>query len=460
MTISPQSYAAYQLLHDGILALGRAEQVGIRVDVPYIERTQTELTARIASIRDEFKDTPFYREWQKASDKDDVNIDSHVQLRDFLYDVKQYTPTKLTAKGSGSTDKESLKQLNIPELNRLLETKKLKKLWDVLNDFYNEQVNGVIHPFFSLNNVISYRSSSDSPNFQNIPIRDEESMNICRNALYPRPGHQLLEVDYSGLEVHIAACYHQDRTMLKYINNPESDMHRDMAIQIFKLDAYDDHKHKTLRKAAKNGFVFPQFYGDYYVNCAKNLACNWGQLPQGRWQEGQGILLGDIPLADHMIAVGFRNLKQFTAHIERIERDFWDNRFKQYARWKRRWWETYQRTGYIDLYTGFRCQGVMRRNDCVNYPVQGAAFHCLLWSFIQLDRIMREEQWKTRLIGQIHDAIVLDVHPDELEYVTKVIHRVTCDDLPRAWDWIIVPLEIEMDVCPVDGSWAQKSKLK
>lgn len=454
--INPRTYDAYRLLHDGILALARAEQQGIRVDTDYVDRKQHHLLRKIERIRTKFKESPFYQEWQ-ASVKGEINIDSHVQLSNYLYKIKKIPPQKLTAKGSGSTDKEALAQLDIPELTTLLETKKYKKLYDVLNDFKTEQVNGIIHPFFSLNNVVSFRSSSDSPNFQNIPKRDEESMLICRKALFPRPGHQLLEIDYSGLEVRIAACYHKDPTMLRYINDPNSDMHTDMTLQIFKLDAFDKTKHSSLRSAVKNGFVFPQFYGDYYVNCAKSMACNWGGLPQGGWKTHQGIEIDTaFTLGAHLISKGINSLDKFTRHVERIERDFWNVRFPDYADWKDRWWKTYQKHGHIDLFTGFRCYGPMGRNDCINYPVQGAAFHCLLWSFIRLDQIMREENWKTKLIGQIHDAIVLDVHPDELDYVAQVVHRVTCDDLPKAWSWIVVPLEVDMEVCSVDGSWADK----
>ena len=61
-------------------------------------------------------------------------------------------------------------------------------------------------------------------------------MNMCRKALFPRPGHQLLEADFSGLEVRIAACYHKDKTMVKYITDPTTDMHGDMAKQIFMID--------------------------------------------------------------------------------------------------------------------------------------------------------------------------------------------------------------------------------
>ena len=141
-----------------------------------------------------------------------------------------------------------------------------------------------------------------------------------------------------------------------------------------------------------------------------------------------------------------------------IEKDFWGNRFAGYAKWKERWWKEYKKKGYVELYTGFQCSGVMSKNDTLNYPVQGAAFHCLLWSFIKLDKIIRKKGWNTRLVGQIHDSIILDVDPAELEDVVKTAYRVTCKDLPKAWDWIIVPLDIEIELAPVDCSWAEKEK--
>ncbi|HDY87133.1 MAG TPA: hypothetical protein ENH82_03335 [bacterium] len=460
MAINPKSIQAYKLMHDGTLALARAERQGIRVDVNYAESKKLHLTRKIDRLQTKLEQTKFYRHWTHHS-KSKPNINSNLQLAHFLYNVKNLEPAKLTESGKGSTDDESLKLLNIPELNIILEIKKLRKVRDTyLSAFIREQVNGYIHTSFNLHLVKSYRSSSDRPNFQNIPRRDEEAMQTCRKALYPRPGHQLLEVDYSGLEVRIAACYHQDPNMLKYINNPASDMHGDMAKQIFKLPKLDKSisEHKVLRDAAKNGFVFPEFYGDYYKNCAESMACNWGELPQSRWKEGQGIKMPEGYLSDHLIAKGIKSYKQFESHIQDIETDFWENRFPDYARWKKRWWAMYQKYGYIDMKTGFRCIDLLSRNDAINRPVQGAAFHCLLWSFIEIDRIMIEERWDSKLIGQIHDSVVLDVNPSELHHVAKTVRRVTCEDLPKAWKWIITPLSVDMELAPVDGSWADKEE--
>ena len=457
MTINPRTIEAYKLLHDGTLALARAERQGIRVDLDYVNEKKEYLIKKMNRFEQKFRSSDFHKHWKSSVKSKTPNINSDSQLANFLYNIKKLTPYKTTKSGQGSTDEESLKQLNIPELNLLLKKKKLKGILDKLEGFEKEATNGYMHPFFNLNTVITYRSSSDSPNFQNIHKRDKEANKICRGALFPRPGHQLFSADFSGIEVRIAACYHQDSNMINYIKDPTSDMHGDMAKQIFIIDDFNKKIHSQLRQAAKNGFVFPQFYGDYYKNNAIGICNDWIKLPQSRWKKGMGIELDSHCISDHLISKGIASFDKFVNHIKEIEYDFWNNRFFEYQKWKTRWWESYKKYGYIDMKTGFRCSGGMSRNDCVNYPIQGTAFHCLLWCFIELDRISMQENWDTKLIGQIHDDIVMDVNPDELEHVTKTIKRVTCEDLPKHWDWINIPLDIEMELCPIDGSWADKS---
>jgi DNA polymerase I len=459
--VTPGSKMGYRLWHDGILAFARAERQGMRIDVEYCHGKQEFLTRKIARMQKKFEQTEMYDLWYKLYGLK-TNTASDWQLSKVLYGEMGVKIGKETASGKGSTDFETLSELDIPALSYLIDVRKLKKLRDTyLASFVREQVDGFIHPFFNLHTVLTFRSSSDRPNFQNIPKRDTEAMKICRNAIYPRKGHQLLEVDFGALEVSIAACYHKDPAMVKYLTS-ESDMHGDMAEQIFKLDKYDKKQpeHKYLRGATKNGFVFPQFYGDYFLNNAIGLA-RWVELRQATWKPGQGIPMpGGITISDHLISKGIKSFKQFVDHLEDIQNDFWGNRFGVYGKWKKTWMRKYQKRGYFDLLTGFRCSGVMRKNEVINYPVQGAAFHCLLWSFIELDRISIEEKWDTKLIGQIHDAVLLDVHPDELNHVAKVLKRVTCVDLPKAWSWITVPLSVSADICGVDEPWSNIDEYK
>lgn len=461
MLLHPLTMEAHKLLHDGAIAFGQAERAGMRIDVEYCQRKKEFLTKKIKYLQAKLDDTKFIRHW-KHYFGGKFNMYSNPQLSKFLYDVRKITPTRLTFTGKGSTDDQALMELNIPELNAILEIRKITKIRDTyLEAFIREQVDGLMHPFFNLHLVRTYRSSSDHPNFQNIPKRDEEAMRICRRAIIPRPGFQLLEADYSGIEVRISACYHKDSTMLDYISDPKSDMHLDMAKQIFILETLrKSDPGYVLRNGAKNGWVFPQFYGDYYKNCANYLACEWGKLTQGKWHPGEGIkLTEDTFLSDHLINNKIRSFGEFVDHLEKIEKHFWGTRFREYQKWKDDLWEKYQRCGYVDLFTGFRCGGVMSKNDVTNYPIQGAAFHCLLKAFIEVARIAIKEKWRSKLIGQIHDAMVVDTHPSERNHVIETIRRESCITLPERWKWIITPLEVDVDICDIDAPWSEKHSL-
>lgn len=456
-------YSAYDLLHRGVLALARAERQGIRVDLDLARRRHLKLTNQIDDLEESFRKTKFCRHWEHTK-KGSLNIGSDSQLKTFLYDVKKLTPPKSTPSGAGATDEASLKALDIPELDDLLRIRKLKKLRDVyLNAFLTEQVDGYIHPVYNLHLAKTYRSSCDSPNFQNIPIRDQEARRIIRTCLYPRPGHQLLEIDYSGIEVAIAACLHKDPTMLEYVKTDPSAMHTDVAKQIFffgKEFDKDVEPYKTIRGAAKNAFVFPQFYGDYFGNNALDLS-DWVEIPvKGRYKTGQGMdLRNGITMGEHLINNGIKTAENFIDHLQDIEHDFWNERFPVYSNWKRKWWRKYQKQGWFETPTGFRCSGVMSRKDVINYPVQGPAFHCLLWSFIELDRIFIERGYKSRIIGQIHDSIIFDIYPPELHDVIVIAKEVTQERLLNYWNWIIVPLSIEAELCEVDQSWYYKKPI-
>ena len=322
-----------------------------------------------------------------------------------------------------------------------------KELYDICTDKY--------HNFFA--NEICVHNSTSNPNLANIPKRDEESKKICRKALFARHGNRLLEVDFSGIEVNISACYHQDPQFIHDIT--VGDMHRDEAIEIFFIKNFDKSKHKQhkrLRDATKNSFVFPQFYGDYYINNAIGL-CSWVELPKGKWKGSEGIIMPDgDPIASHLIKNKIKSYEAFENHLKKIEEDFWKRRFKVYNKWRIKWVQAYQKKGYFDMLTGFRCQGVMTKNEVTNYPIQGAAFHCLLWSFIKVDEIQQKEKWNSKLINQIYDAMILDVNPKETEKVSKTIYDITTHDLQKEWPWIIVPLKVEADITDIDGSWADK----
>ena len=456
MKIKTSTLDAYKLFHDGVQALARAERQGIRVDVDYCRRKKKQLTRQIEFHQKQLEETAFFKRWRHIYGPK-TNVHSNHQLSNLLYKHMKLKSSKTTDNGQGSTDEDALRHLGIPELETVLQIRRLTKVRDTyLGSFIREtNADGFMRPSFNLHLVRTFRSSSSDPNFQNIPKRDKESMKICRQAFKPRPGHLLVEADFSSLEVMLSACYHKDPVMMKYLNDPEADLHGDMAKQIFVMKDFDKSipSHNILRQATKNGFVFPQFYGDYFANNARSL-CEWVKLPQRKWKTTDGIEIAEgLTIGQHFHNQGIKSFDAFVDHMKHIENDFWNNRFKVYGRWKTKWVDAYRKTGALKMFTGFTCSGQSRKNEIINYPVQGSAFHCLLWSFIALDKVLQEGEWRTKLIGQIHDSIVMDVHPDELPKIKDILDRIVQKDLPKAWPWIIVPLDIEVEAYEVDGAW-------
>jgi DNA polymerase I-like protein with 3'-5' exonuclease and polymerase domains len=450
---------AYRLFHEGALALARAERQGIRIDVDYCNRKKKQLTRRIQHYQRNLEESELYTLWVSTF-KGRTKISSNNQLSKILYGKMKIKPEKTTETGQGSTDEEALRRLGMPELDLILQIRKLDKIRGTyLDAFAREQTDGYIHPFYNLHNVRTYRSSSADPNFQNIPKRDKEAMKICRRAILPRPGNMLIEADFSSLEVNISECYHKDPVMMEYLLNKKSDMHLDMAKQIFLFDEMDKKipSHAILRQAAKNGFVFPQFYGDYYGNNAISL-CDWVKIPpKGKWPEGIGIELPDgSHISDHLRNQGIKSFNAFTEHLKEVENDFWNRRFKVYGQWRKSSIAKYRKLGYLKLHTGFICSGIMRNNEIVNYPIQGSAFHCLLFTLIELDKIAQKEKWKSKIIGQIHDSILMDANPAELGRINESLQYIVKETLPKAWKWIIVPLEIEVETYGVDRPWIKE----
>jgi len=453
MQVNPNTQQAYQLLHNGTLAFSRAELNGLRIDMEYCESKKAFLTRKINKLEKDFKVTKFHTDWIKSINKK-LNIYSNKQLGDYLYKVKGLKIVGFTKSGGAATDEEALSRFNIPEVNILIKIRKLKKIRDTyLEAFTREQVGGFLHPNFNLHLVLSYRSSSDKPNFQNNPKRDKEAKKIIRRSLFAREGHLLLEADYSSVEFRVAGCYYNDPTMLKYIRN-NTDIHGDIAARVFLINNFNKKEHGYFRSAAKNGFVFPELYGSWYKRCAINLACEWGGLLEKEtWRKGQGKLIDGIPLADHFRAHKITNIQKYTEHIRTVEEYFWQDVFNTGKTYQSKLWRAYQKNGFIDSKTGFRYNGQMSLNQVLNYPIQGAAFHCLLWSFIEMDKQLRLLNMDTRIVGQIHDAIIFDVHPDELKDLKVLIEKVTCHNLLEAFPWINVPLEIEIEQGQVDESW-------
>jgi len=383
---------AYALFHRTIPLFTRMSLRGMKVDIDKLDEIEAGVKTELAVLRPDanLECLESYRakygtEWQSTSSKARQRL---------FFDVLGLTPLKTTASGTDlsksmhcSTDAETvtslIKQLpdGSPEqtlLKAIKDKAHLDKLKGYVSGVRGLIDQGAIHPAFLLHVVTSYRSSSSDPNFQNFPIRVPR-MAVLRKAFVPSYDW-LLEMDFSGAEVRGYAINTGDKTLISHIRN-NVDYHKHYAALLYEVP--EEEINKEMRYKGKNGFVFPEFYGDVADNIAR-INPQWKKV-----------------------------------RIREVESIFW-NDLSDVKKWQNDTWELYRKNGYIQYLTGFRARmskkgGLLSYNACCNFPNQGLAFHRLLECLLKLEAGMRAAKMKSQIIGQIHDSIVIDVVNEELD---------------------------------------------
>ena len=441
---------AYDFFHKSAITFSKIERRGIHVDGDYLlsqsnQKNDGELDLQVNELTETLlhgKDAELFK--KKTGKK--LDLDSTQDLAVLFYDILKYPPIK-TDKGNPSVDKFALEKIRLPFVKDLLRLRKVQKTRDYILLFLRETYEGVMHPFFNLHLVKTFRSSSSDPNFQNVPKRDQEARMVTRRAIKPSPGRQLVASDFSGVEVGISCCYHKDPNMITYVNDETTDMHRDSAGDIFKLP--NNEVQKWIRFHAKNGWVFPLFYGSWYGECSKNL-----------WEISKNLTtVSGKPLREHLRDNKIISFQAFETHCRKAENIFWNDRFPVYKKWKEEICKQYVKYGFIETYLGFEFLGYMTRNECTNYPIQGTAFHCLLWTLINIELKALQYNWQSELIGQIHDEMINDTEPEELDLVVSTIDQVGTKDIKAEFPWINVNLKIEHEASPIDGNWYELEEI-
>lgn len=460
MKVAATAKDAYRLMMEGTATLCDIEQNGIRIDVEYCREQWDILTDRIRDLKKKIKADKEVKSWKRwAGNK--FKISSNSQLGQHLFEHMGLQPAGATAKGKAAVDEAALSAMGIDFVNDILTLRKLTKSRDTyLAQFLREEVDGFIHPSFNLHLVQTYRSSSDKPNFQNIPRRNEEMRNIIRRAIIPRGRKRMIiEIDYGAMEVRIIACYTEDPLLCQYIID-DNDMHRDVGAWDFRLPTRE--VTKGIRDIAKNGGTFPRFYGSWW----KSIAGNY----RSRIDAEDPKTASGKHLADHIKSFEkeFRKSARNDPRapesvlewmVKEGEKKFW-KQFQASRDWQEQWQEEYQRHGFFRMKTGHICSGIMSRNQLYNYPIQGTAFQCLLWTLVRLNRWMKKRRMGSCIIGQIHDSIVLDVIAEERDELLTTALRILCDDLAAEWKWLIVPLKVEIEQAPPGESWLMKKEVE
>lgn len=442
----PATPEAYKLLHDGVLALSKVEAAGMKIDTEYLDKAIHDTRNKIITLESKIMKHKFWRTWKKMFGQR-TTIGSKTQFIKVL-EKELGLSVHYTEKGNIKSDKATFDMIDHPFPKDYNEMQRLIKADSTyLRGLKREVDKSFIHPVYDLHIPVSYRPSASHPNLYNFPKRDEDIAELIRRSIIPRKNHVLVELDYSGIEVRISCCYHKDNVLISYVKDPSKDMHRDTGGEIFMCKK--EQVSKEMRFVSKNSFVFAEFYGSVYQQCAPNI---WGEMERRKL-----ALVDGTPVLKHLKAQGIKDRGDcsfdkepkrgtFEMHLKGVEDSFWKVRFKKYAKWKKRIWENYLDTGYIEYLNGFIVRGIYKRNELINLPIQGTAFHCLLWSEIQLTKWLIKHKMKTRIVNQIYDSLMLDVHKKELKDVVAKAKQIMEHDVREHWEWINVPLAVECEI--------------
>jgi len=250
-----------------------------------------------------------------------------------------------------------------------------------------------------------------------------------------------MEADFRQIEVRIAAIYTSDPVLIAEATTEEADMHAATSLSMWNITK--DEMTKEIRDISK-GINFGFFYGAAYKSTASNL-----------WKQINTKLKSGITLKEHITNLGINNFADFEQHCKEYEYQFWYDRFVVYRQWKESINKFYIKYGYVENKLGFRFNTYMNDREVSNYPIQSTAFHCLLISVILLNDIAKKEKWKSKIIGQIHDSIIINLCPEEETHIFKMCSYIMSRKIREMYPWITVPLPIEIKCSNVGESWAK-----
>lgn len=368
------------------IVLKRMEQEGVGIDLDVLAKLSTGAARQIETLTERIL----------RSAGEEFNINSNKQLQHILFE-KLGLPSARRTKTGYSTDVEVLSELaREHEIARLvLDYRQLAKLTNTYIDALPRLVNpltGRIHTSFNQTVTATGRLSSSEPNLQNIPIRTELGKQI-RRAFVPREGNILMDADYSQIELRIMAHLSRDPALIEAFREG-TDVHRRTAARIFGVDEarVDD----AMRSSAKT----------------INFGVMYGMGPRGL-SKALGLSHDE---AKAFIAEYFERHPGVKEYIDRVIEEAQRNRSVQTLLGRRR------PLPDIDSEDG-RARSFSERM-AVNMPIQGTAADMIKVAMVNIDRAIRERSLKGRMILQVHDELVFDIPPAELEVMEELVRTL------------------------------------
>ena len=389
-----------------IKVLANIEREGINIDVPALKEFSVQLQNDIAIVEAEiqsFAGTKF-------------NVSSPKQVGEILFEyLKIIDKPKKTKTGQYATGEDVLSKLESlhPIVAKILDYRELVKLKNTYVDTLPELVNkttGRIHTSFNQVVAVTGRLSSDNPNLQNIPIRTEKGRQI-RKAFIPRDeNHILLSADYSQIELRIVASISGDSNMCEAFRL-KKDIHTATAAKVFGVNENEVTKEMRYKSKSVN---FGIIYGQGAFGLASNL-----NIPR---KEAQDLI------NNYFKEYGaIKNYMDDTIEFAR------ENGFVKTLLGRKRW--------LSDINSNNATVRNYAERNAINAPIQGSAADMIKMAMINIYNELKNNNFKTKMLLQVHDELVFDVYKPELEMVKPIIEKLMREALP-----LNVPVEVGIGV--------------
>jgi DNA polymerase-1 len=379
----------YERMEEPLLAvLSDMEMEGVKIDLTQLRKYASALAAEMNDIQERVRE---------MAEEPALNIMSPKQVGILLYEKMNLDP-KVKMKGAMRnypTDEDTLNALadKHPIINEILEYRGVKKLLSTYIEplpSYISSVTGKIHTTFNQALTATGRLSSSKPNLQNIPIRTERGKEIRKAFIPSRPDGLIVSADYSQIELRIMAHLSCDQHLISAFRNGQ-DVHSMTAAKIFGVDIEEvTSDQRRIAKTANFGIM----YGISAFGLSQRLHI-------GRAE------------AKKIIDDYFANFPAISSYIDDTV-------------------AAARETGYVETIFGRRRylpdinskNGTVRalaERNAINAPIQGTSADIIKLAMIHVQKRLESEKMESRMILQIHDELVFDAVPHEIEKLQRLV---------------------------------------
>lgn len=387
-----------------IAVLADMEMTGVRVDIPALRDISGQLAAEIGALEEQILHLA----------GEEFNIGSPKQLGDILFKKLKLTPLRKTSTGQASTNERVLMQLSAehPLPGLVLDWRRMTKLKNTYVDTLGEYVHpdtGRIHGSFNQAVAATGRLSSANPNLQNIPVRSGTGREI-RRAFVPEEGMKFLAADYVQIELRILASMSEDPGLIAAFEASE-DIHRATAARMYNI-ALDDVTRDMRRKAKEVNFGIP--YGISAYELSQRLRISRDEAK-------------DLIDQYHR---SYPNVSRLISHLVNQARQ---NGFVETILGRRRYVPDVQSRRYNERAAAERI--------AVNMPIQGTQADMIKTAMVRIHADLKKRRLASRMILQVHDELVFEAPPDEIDDLRAFVVKEMVEALP-----LKVPIEVDVGI--------------